>query len=34
MLGMDEMEFTSVVFWLGFIITPFVVIALDLIVLA
>lgn len=34
MLGMDEMEFSSSVFWLGLIITPFTVIAFDLIILA
>ncbi|XP_065215293.1 probable phospholipid-transporting ATPase IA isoform X3 [Planococcus citri] len=34
MLGMDKMIFLSLVFWLGFILTPFFVIALDLTVIA
>jgi hypothetical protein len=34
MVGMDKMVFSTGVFWLGFIITPFAVIAVDLTVMA
>ena len=34
MIGMDIMVFTTPIFWLGFILTPFAVIAVDLTVVA